>query len=180
MVFCVSQIGRNCGNCDSASSGGSGDSGGNHSGRLKAIQSGITLVELMIALVVISILFMVAVPTYQYGIIKVNRESVRAELIAVAEKLSALSLQSSDGRLPTGLKLDADKLLKQDSQYYDFDIELVDSGYGYWIVALPKESEMQSGDGAQALGHTGVGCWYKGNDAPAVNEPCDLNRYATW
>ncbi len=143
-------------------------------------QQGFTLVEVMIVTWVVLVVWLIAVPSYRYAMTQINRIEVRAEVVEIVKQLSVLSMKSSDGRLPSGLKLDTKRLIHQANPHYEVSIEIVDSGFGFWVVARPKSSGDQVGDGAQGLGHTGVGCWYTNNDDPAINEPCDTDKYEVW
>lgn len=138
---------------------------------------GFTLVELMVALSIVVILTLVAIPSYTFVMKREHRISVRLELTKMSGLLAELALRTSNGMLPDDLELEADQLLPTENPYYDVMIQIIDGGFGYWIVASPKDS--MKGDGAQALSHTGSGCWY-GSDTPETNEPCVGNENESW
>ncbi len=140
---------------------------------------GVTLVELMIALIIVSLLALIALPSYRFSMVRAHRVEVRVLLTEFASHLSELSIRSATGQLPVDFG-DAVAEWDKRNEFYHIDVAILDQGFGYWIVAYPDRKKMQQGDGAQALSHTGTGCWYKQVDKPAVNAPCDQSSDEFW
>ena len=143
-------------------------------------EHGFSLIELMIALVVIALLSAIAVPAYRSSVEQGHRLAARTELMQLAEQLSRLALQSTTGRLPQEVVFQSDQLVSEKNEFYRFSVKIVDNGFGYWLVASPVKERQMMRDGAQALSHTGEGCWYRMNDDPMVNEPCSNEHYEHW
>ena len=146
---------------------------------LSGTARGFTLVELMIAMVVVAILLALAIPSYSDHVRRANRAEAKEMLTVVAARQtefkfrfgrytqdmeSALSGQTYD---TAGLGLDASTRSGEgDTAYYDVSLSVADGGQAYTATATPA-GEFQSEDrcGALEINHTGVrhaaadGCW---------------------
>ena len=130
------------------------------------LSNGLTLIELMIALLIISLLLAVAVPTYQRHIIKNHREYAKAALSDVGAQIARLRTRSANANLPNIINpqtLLATPLLRYQLQLSPNPIA---NAPIYWLTAIPVDPAQQ-GDGGLTLGSDGQGCWHQGNDQPA-------------
>ena len=111
--------------------------------------AGFTLIEMLVALVIVGILLFVALPGYQYAVIKSTRAAARAALLDltsrqeqyfVNHKRYAVAL--SDLGLPGELYIDGqgEPVLLQNAAYR-IQLELDDGGYsGVQAVPLNRQS----------------------------------------
>ncbi len=116
-------------------------------------QSGFSLIEMMVALAVAGILFFVALPGYQYAVIKSSRMAARATLLEVMalqeqyfvnNKRYALSLGSLG--LPDTYYVDSQgEVVETGSASYQITLDLLEGSYN-GATALPVNR--QAGDSA--------------------------------
>src|SRR5262245_61071827 len=109
---------------------------------------GVTLAELLTALVVVAILAAMAVPLWRVHLLRVRREDGMAALLAVqaaqdryfgkyARYATAAQLAATDG-----LGLGA----RSERGYYDLDLRSTDDGLGYTARAIAARGTGQSDD----------------------------------
>lgn len=118
-------------------------------------QRGFTLVELMIAVVIVGILAAIAYPSYLQHIIKGKRSAAQAQMMEIANRqqqylLVNRSYASKDQLLASGYAVPADV-----SSNYDFSITLGSGSMPtFTITFIPKSS--QASDGNLTLNSEGV------------------------
>ena len=133
---------------------------------------GFTLVELMIVVVVISLLAMVAVPSYNKSIAKARRGDAQASLSNLASAMERFFTENGTyigaaGSVGTPTATGAPWIhpaqspVDGDIKFYDLTIEAATAG-AYTIRATPIGGHV--GDGYLELASTGVERWDKNND----------------
>ncbi|OTG63919.1 pilus assembly protein PilE [Acinetobacter sp. ANC 4470] len=131
---------------------------------------GFTLIELMIVVAIIGIIAMFAYPAYQESVRKTKRIDAQASIIQIAGQLQRYKIANftffrvgtstpiilADVGVPSVLPTSASPL---------YDLALTNVTAGTWtLVATPKLSTTQFGDGHIVLNHRGERCWTKGSD----------------
>lgn len=128
-------------------------------------QQGFTLIEMMIAVVVVGILTAVAVPSYQQYVIRANRSAVQTFMLAIANKQEQFILDKR--QYATGASIDAiaSALNIAPPETTVKDNYLLDVAYRgdpaapntrtYLITATPVEGGRQARDGALTLNELG-------------------------
>lgn len=142
----------------------------------KSEQSGFTLIEVMMAVVIIGILAAIAWPSYTQYVVRNNRVAVQAELMqiaAAAERYRAQQLTYANAKLSTLLygKDDPNKPPVNSVQYpktgnplYTLTLDVAGNGITWVATAAPATGSLQAkvNDGALAIDNTGKRCWLKG------------------
>ncbi|MGR5340744.1 type IV pilin protein [Vibrio astriarenae] len=103
---------------------------------------GMTLIELLIAIVIIAVLTSIAYPSYTQHVTQSHRHSAKADMLKIQLLLEKgyTSGYSTNGVLSGGLCLVCDT----DSQRYDIDVTI--SGSQYSISATPLAARGQNSD----------------------------------
>jgi type IV pilus assembly protein PilE len=118
-------------------------------GAIDRYRNGFTLVEMLVALVIAGILFFVALPGYQYAVLKSTRTAARGALLDlmsrqeqyfVNHKRYAIALPELG--LPGDLYIDAQgEPVSSQTAVYRIQLELVDDSYhGARAVPLNRQS----------------------------------------
>lgn len=126
---------------------------------LQTRQSGFTLIELMIVVVIVGVLAAIAYPNYQQYIIKSNRADAQAFLMELAQKqqqflIDARRYAGSVGALnattPTGV-----------ARNYTITFTNVSAGPPptFTITAAPNAGTTQAGDGNLSIDQAGNKQW---------------------
>lgn len=143
---------------------------------MKKIQSGFTLIELMIAIAIVGVIAAIALPSYQASVRKSNRAEAKTELSDVAQRLQrcyTVYAKFNDGTNCGVYKdlIDADKYITRGGQYYKITIGVPNSGdasettYKLTATAIkaPQTQDTAGGCNVLTLTHTGVKgpaeCW---------------------
>lgn len=121
-------------------------------------QKGFSLIELMIAVVIVGILSAIAIPSYQNYVVKSNRAAAQAFMVDAASRekqylldaRSYVSVANNAGFTALGMTVPADV-----SKHYDIAIAVVASPPSFTITATPSSSQ-QTGDGALTLTSDGT------------------------
>nr|UXE44580.1 hypothetical protein Hi04_10k_c2651_00024 [uncultured bacterium] len=122
---------------------------------------GFTLVELMVVVVIVSILTMIAVPTYSYFMKKSRRGDAEATLMDIAQREQQY-LVDARAYAPTpaalyGTATDALALPVDVSSYYTITIAVPGGAPPTFVVtATPIAGSVQAGDYTLTLDNTGV------------------------
>lgn len=137
----------------------------------KSEQSGFTLIEVMMAVVIIGILAAIAWPSYTQYVVRNNRVAVQAELMqiaAAAERYRAQQLTYTNATLDT--LYGATQYPKTGNALYSLTLTVATNGITWVATAAPATGSLQAkvNDGALAIDNTGRRCWKKGATS------CDL------
>lgn len=140
---------------------------------------GFSLIELMIVVVIVSLLTVIAMPSYQSHIIKSSRVVAQAELLELASLQEKIYLNSNaytasvttayNGTSAGGLGKTTG--LISDGKY---TLTLVAPGQTYTVTATPVAGERQAGNGCLIIQENGLRQWHENNDA------CDSASPADW
>jgi type IV pilus assembly protein PilE len=133
---------------------------------------GFTLIELMIVVVVVSLLAMVAIPSYNKSIAKARRGDAQASLSNLAAAMERYfteegSYVGAAGPVATPTATGSPNIyhtqspVDGDIKFYDLTIEAATAG-SYTVRATPIGGH--EGDGYLELTSTGVERWDKNND----------------
>jgi len=121
-------------------------------------QKGFSLIELMIAVVIIGILAAVAIPSYQSHIVKSNRAAAQAFMTDAANREKQYLLDAraylavADNAAFTNLGMTVPDDV---SRHYGIAIAIVASPPSFTITATPTSTQ-QTGDGALTLTNDGT------------------------
>ncbi|MEM1141992.1 MAG: type IV pilin protein [Pseudomonadota bacterium] len=133
---------------------------------------GFTLIELMIVLVVIGVLLMVGLPSYQNSVVRSSRSDAQGTLMGFAQAMERFYNQnySYDGAAAGGTTTGApdgsvfpDQAPLDGQVYYNLTIEAADDA-GFTIRATPIAGSRQDGDGIIELDSLGRRGWDQDND----------------
>lgn len=125
---------------------------------------GFSLIELMIAVVIVGILAAIAVPSYQSHTIKASRAAAQTELLELASLQEKIYLNSNaytanmttayTGNSTGGLSKTSG--LTTDGKY---TLTVVSPGQTYTITATPVAGKSQEGDGNLTISENGQRLW---------------------
>jgi type IV pilus assembly protein PilE len=125
-----------------------------HAGRPSVRRAGFTLIELMIAVAIVAIVAMIAVPSYKAQLVKGRRSSAEAALLDIAQREQQYLLDvrsySALATLNTTIPVDV-------STYYTIAIvPAVGPPPTFTASATPLAGTAQSGDVVLTINNTGV------------------------
>jgi type IV pilus assembly protein PilE len=119
-----------------------------------ARRRGFTIIELMIAVLIVGILVSIAFPSYQNSIRKANRRHAQAAMMELSQRESAYLMdQRSFGTMASvGYGLPAEV-----SKFYTFAVTTsAGPPPSFIITATPKAGTTQENDGALTLNNVGA------------------------
>lgn len=120
---------------------------------------GFSLIELMIAVVIVGILVVIAVPSYQNYVIKANRAAAQAFMMDVDNRQkqylldarSYLDVADNSGFSDLGMSVPADV-----SDFYDVTVTTSSTPPAFTITAVPIAGSKQANDDTLTLNSSGT------------------------
>jgi type IV pilus assembly protein PilE len=130
--------------------------------------SGFTLIELMIAVVVVGVLAAIAYPSYREQINKSRRTDAQTALLELSQFMERYytvkgTYLQSDGSAPTLPFVESPK--DSATKYYDLSFSSTPSSTSYTLRAVPKGTQIGDTCGTLTISNTGAknptttGCW---------------------
>ncbi len=121
---------------------------------------GFTLIELLIVIVIMTVLVVLALPSYQDSIRKTRRADAQADLIEFAGSAERIYTQSNPNSYVTAA-------LPADTDFYTYTFPATVTATTYTIRATPTARQDEDGCGTMTLTQTGqrtytgslTGCW---------------------
>jgi type IV pilus assembly protein PilE len=126
------------------------------------VQRGFTLIELMIAVVVVAILTSVAVPSYLGQIKKSRRADAMAALLGLTHFMEKTYSENNTFK-PGGIDPTLPTPINGVAQYYDLTIS-ASSATSYTLQAAPISGKAQASDGKIEIDNTGAKRWDADNN----------------
>jgi type IV pilus assembly protein PilE len=132
--------------------------------------SGFSLIELMVAVVIVGILAAIAMPSYSNYVIRGARAAAQTELLEMASLQEKIYLNSNayTASVTTAYNgTSAGGLGKTSGQTSDGKYTLGLSGVGqtYTLAATPVAGSQQAGNGCLTIQENGLRQWHENNDA---------------
>lgn len=115
---------------------------------LRRVSAGFTLVELLVAMVIIAILSAIAIPSYRTYVLRSRREDATSALLRVQTAEEKFFLQNNAytaniaGAPPAGLGMGN----TSDNAYYNLALALTNGGAGFTATATPSATGGQVDD----------------------------------
>lgn len=154
-------------------------------------QTGFTLIEIMMAVVIVGILASIAYPQYTQYAVRNNRISLQGEMMRIAGLMELRKAQqlsytmaetSSTARL---LALSSSQRFPANTsqpQLYTLTLNIPANGFTWDLRAVPFTNSIQArqNDGALALDNLGRQCWQDNNNAGCATEADRANSANAW
>lgn len=143
--------------------------------------NGFSLIELLVAVVIVGILAAIAMPSYSNYVIRGSRAAAQTELLELASLQEKIYLNSNaytasvtaayNGTSAVGNGLGRTTGLTSDSKY---TLTVVAPGQTYTLTATPVAGSKQAGDGCLTIQENGLRQWHENTDA------CNLASPTAW
>jgi len=143
------------------------------------MQKGFTLIEVMIAIVIVAILVAIAIPSYRNYIVRTKRVDAQTQLIDIAHQLQRYKIANftytKTGGVPITLADIGRSSNINNSGQSLYTLQLTDVTANTWtLIANPVNNSSQVNDGSIYLNSRGQKCWEKGASS------CTLSEESTW
>ena len=137
---------------------------------------GFTLIELMIAVAVVGVLAVIAIPSYQQYAVRESRTEVQGEMVMIAQKLAAYKLANNDysTTLSNTAIYGSTQFVSSGVALYNLSLNTTTVAGAWTLTATPIAGTKQAGDGAVLLNDQGWRCWTK------TATPCTLSATSKW
>lgn len=127
-------------------------------------QAGFSLVELMITVVIVAILTMIAIPSYERYKVKVNRVAAQSDLVEMGTKLQQYlvtrrSFTKDNGFIGLNDVNLTNQLPRNEPSLYTVSLNVTANSWE--LIAAPNIDTRQEGDGFLVLNSKGYRCWNK-------------------
>lgn len=134
----------------------------------KVKTQGFSLIELLIAVVVVSILAAIAYPSYVDYMERTRRLDTQSSMLNLASSLETYRSQNLSYQ---GASVAVLAPSLADDQFFTVTLSpdpLPAGAQDYEIIALPKSSNLMAGTGAMKLNSNGESCWNEASDTGCV------------
>jgi type IV pilus assembly protein PilE len=134
--------------------------------------SGFSLIELMVAVVIVAILAAIAVPSYSSYVVRGSRAAAQTQLLELASLQEKIFLNSNaytpsvtvayNGTSAGGLGRTGGQT--PDGKYA-LSLDIAVPAQTFTLTATPVAGKSQAGDGDLSISENGQRCWYVGGAA---------------
>ncbi|MCW8886107.1 MAG: prepilin-type N-terminal cleavage/methylation domain-containing protein [Motiliproteus sp.] len=145
---------------------------------------GFTLVEVMVAVAIATILLMVAYPSYQSQLVDGRRTDAQGALLAFATAMERFRSDNNtyvgadvlgSSKAPLTTVYPSQAPVDSNTKYYDLTIEAVAAG-SYTLRATPITGTAQDGDGYLEITSTGIKRWDQDDDGSIGSGEASWNQ----
>ena len=119
-------------------------------------QKGFTLIELLIVVVIVGVLTMIALPSYQNHLIKGRRSAAQSHLMDLAQRQQQYFIDKRAYTTVLGAGGLNTTTPTEVSDFYTVSMAVVATPPGFTVTATPKTGTPQAGDGALTLDNAGT------------------------
>ena len=143
-------------------------------------QHGFTLVEIMIALLVLAILVAIAIPSYERYKIKVNRVAAQAEMVEMGSVLqqyliSHRTYAKTNTNFVELSDLNLATQLPRHEKVPLYNVSLTATALTWQLTASPIDATRQANNGILVLNSKGYRCWEEQS-----TQACEPNATTNW